>query len=296
MVAAPQELVRAIERAIRAEQGEQAWDLVQELLQGFPEYPTAYLLAARVAMLRRRWEEAASLLQRAKQRFPRHAGVRKTFEQLQQQLLTLATEAAQSYTELLEGSEPETGEVVGELSAAGVHPSAPKSEPILRLVEGTGEAAVQLRSNIVRLIPGLEFAPLRYEPVPAASGWVALPPPPPFPAFVEEALREAQRPTEELQQSLSPLEELAQRLERARIRPPEEELAEEEVAPASPEEQSEVLPVVATETMAHIYEQQGAYEQALRIYRELAARYPEKRASYEAAVARLEERLRNADS
>ncbi|MCS7177495.1 MAG: tetratricopeptide repeat protein [Candidatus Kapabacteria bacterium] len=296
MVTAPQELVRAIERAIDAEQGEQTWGLVQELLQGFPEYPTAYLLAARVAMLQHRWEEAVSLLQRAKQRFPRHAGIRKALEQLQQQLPMLATESARSHSELLESSEPETEEVVEDLSAAGAHPSAPKTEPILRLVEGIGESTVQLRSNIVRLIPGLEFAPLRYEPVPVASGWAALPPPPPFPAFVEEALREAQRPTEELQQSLSPLEELAQRLERARIRPPEEELAEEEAASTPPEERSEVLPMVATETMARIYEQQGAYEQALRIYRELVARYPEKRASYEAAVARLEERLRNADS
>jgi hypothetical protein len=48
--------------------------------------------------------------------------------------------------------------------------------------------------------------------------------------------------------------------------------------------------------MARIYEQQGAYGLALRIYEELARRYPEKRSAYDHAQARLRERLGHAGS
>jgi hypothetical protein len=96
-------------------------------------------------------------------------------------------------------------------------------------------------------------------------------------------------------EELSPLELLAQRLKQARIPPrsePEELLPTE--PPPEPEPETAPTPMVLTETMARIYEQQGAYEQALRVYEELCRREPHRRAEYERAIARLRERLSNA--
>jgi hypothetical protein len=161
--------------------------------------------------------------------------------------------------------------------------------PLLRLVEAAGgESVVRLRSAIVRLIPGLEFAPLRLSSPAQSSLRIAEPPLPPFPSVgVPE---EAMEPEE-----LSPLELLAQRLKQARIPPrsePEELLPTE--PPPEPEPETAPTPMVLTETMARIYEQQGAYEQALRVYEELCRREPHRRAEYERAIARLRERLSDA--
>ena len=74
-------------------------------------------------------------------------------------------------------------------------------------------------------------------------------------------------------------------------------MEEAETAPTEepPSASGSEVPIV-TETMARIYEQQGAYELALRVYQELARRNPEKRIEYERAQARLRDRLSHADS
>ena len=84
--------------------------------------------------------------------------------------------------------------------------------------------------------------------------------------------------SEESQQTLSALEELAQRLEKARI--PE---IEEEKTISTPS----FMPSIVTETMANIYVQQGAFSQAIKAYQVLARNQPERLDHFEAIIADL---------
>ncbi|MDW8224456.1 MAG: tetratricopeptide repeat protein [Bacteroidota bacterium] len=283
-----QQEVQGIRAALDAGRPEQALAPAEELLRCYPEYPTAYLLLAETYAALRWWKKAEALLQRAQQCFPRHKGIHRLM-QYRGMLPGSFAPGAKATPPVGEPSYPESEQHAGVPRDPGVRETVqrwrrPETTP-LRLIEGAGDATVRLRSSIVGLIPGLEFAPLRHEPSPVAL-WFSLPAPPPFPAEVERALGEAEHvsPT-----GTTRLEELAQRLERARIPVPDEG--------GAPLTTGEVMvPPVATETMARIYEQQGAYELALRVYEELVRRYPEKRSLYEEAQARLRERLRHADS
>jgi len=84
--------------------------------------------------------------------------------------------------------------------------------------------------------------------------------------------------SEESQQTLSALEELAQRLEKARI-----PAIEEEKIISTPS----FMPSIVTETMANIYVQQGAFSQAIKAYQVLARNQPERLDHFEAIIADL---------
>jgi len=283
MVGKLQQRLQEIRAHLQAGHPELVLEAARALLEHCPQYPTAYLLLAEVYQALQRWQEAAEVLHAARQRFPRHRVFEQRYQQLQRQRGT-PDELPQTPSAAEPAHPPGESEPDRHLRRVSVP---------LRLIEGAGEATVRLRSTLVRLIPGLEFAPLRSEPS-AGSAYRGLPPPPPFPAELEAILREAERtPPPE---PLTPLEELARRLEHARIPAPERAEPAQPEAPV-PEEPmpSAELPIV-TETMARIYEQQGAYELALRIYEELARRYPERRAAYDHAQARLRERLGHAGS
>lgn len=84
--------------------------------------------------------------------------------------------------------------------------------------------------------------------------------------------------SEESQQTLSALEELAQRLEKARI-----PAIEEEKNISTPS----FMPSIVTETMANIYVQQGAFSQAIKAYQVLARNQPERLDHFEAIIADL---------
>ncbi len=84
--------------------------------------------------------------------------------------------------------------------------------------------------------------------------------------------------SEESQQTLSALEELAQRLEKARI-----PAIEEEKTISTPS----FMPSIVTETMANIYVQQGAFSQAIKAYQVLARNQPERLDHFEAIIADL---------
>jgi tetratricopeptide (TPR) repeat protein len=84
--------------------------------------------------------------------------------------------------------------------------------------------------------------------------------------------------SEESQQTLSALEELAQRLEKARI-----PAIEEEKIISNPS----FMPSIVTETMANIYVQQGAFSQAIKAYQVLARNQPERLDHFEAIIADL---------
>lgn len=84
--------------------------------------------------------------------------------------------------------------------------------------------------------------------------------------------------SDESKRSLTALEELAKRLEHAKI-----PVIEEDKTLPSPS----FMPSVVTETMADIYEQQGAYAQAIKAYQVLARNNPEKLEYFESKIAQL---------
>lgn len=87
-----------------------------------------------------------------------------------------------------------------------------------------------------------------------------------------------------IQKPLNALEELAKRLEHARI-------------PAIPQdaiqESPTYTPSIVTETMATIYEKQGAYTQAIKAYQILARKNPEKLMYFEDKIDVLRKRISN---
>ncbi len=175
----------------------------------------------------------------------------------------------------------------------------------LRLVETATldrRALRMVRSSNIRLIPGLEFAPLRIETTrPMDVATVEYPPFRPIrgsqrqqhrtraavpltPTDLENDLRaRAVEPTEPSPQKTS-LELLAERLEQVRIKSPGTDTTSAPPAPSSTDSDE---PTVVSETMAAIYEQQGAIEQAIKAYTVLARLHPERRAAFEEKIAQL---------
>ena len=193
----------------------------------------------------------------------------------------------------------------------------------------------RLRSSNLRLIPGLEFAPLRHEdnqkrqplaplinepmPEPFLTGRRKVSPPlppieetllrkasPPLPPIEETMLREepappiafpgrrssgpiapaqqsAPAPPEKKSEELTPLEELARRLENARIPVVEEE---DNFRPSSFE------PSIVSDTLANILVTQRAYAEALKAYQTLARSKPERLEYYEERIAEMKEKMR----
>ena len=102
-----------------------------------------------------------------------------------------------------------------------------------------------------------------------------------FPSFALKEFPKQQiemQRSQESQQTLSALEELAQRLEKARI-----PAIEEERTISKPS----FMPSIVTETMANIYIQQGAFSQAIKAYQVLARNQPERLEHFEAIIADL---------
>ncbi|KXB97864.1 MAG: hypothetical protein AA908_00115 [Chlorobi bacterium NICIL-2] len=203
------------------------------------------------------------------------------------------------------------GDDAQESTVTSAHLRENEPPPTMRIVETAtidSRAMRMLRSSNVRLIPGLEFAPLRIEPS-SSQRHVAAVEFPPFrairgserqrrvrsaasvpstPAQLEAELR-ARHPSQEPTHTSttdSPqktsLELLAERLERARIKSPESARTAPNESEAEPDE-----PTVISETMARIYEKQGAIEQAIKAYMILARQFPERRPFFEEKIAQL---------
>ncbi|HYF02397.1 MAG TPA: tetratricopeptide repeat protein [Patescibacteria group bacterium] len=185
----------------------------------------------------------------------------------------------------------------------------------LRIIETFKKDETQrksLKSASVRLIPGLEFAPLRFESSKKYDRHIsALPEPPPFRTFktiqrvnyavthpsMFHRMEQIQQPETSgnliqrraqeagfVAQNLTPLEELATRLEKARI-PVVKEDIDPQLASLTRE------PSVVTDTMATIYEMQGALAEALKAYQVLARQKPEKLEYYEGKIQEIKKRL-----
>lgn len=155
-----------------------------------------------------------------------------------------------------------------------------------------------IRAATVRLIPGLEFTSLRFEGVKGRSrrDIQHLGEPPPFRDFNSSPamrVRESSRPSGPAsQRSPQPqrrtsLEELAQRLEKARMPRPDEVKPLSPGLPLSspPDVEPESRPkALVTETIARIYAQQGSFDKAIEAYTVLMQAKPERANVFQAAI------------
>lgn len=197
-------------------------------------------------------------------------------------------------------------------SARSREQDPPATMRIIETATIDSRAMRMLRSSNVRLIPGLEFAPLRIEPSLRKPSIAAMEFPPfrpirgserqlrgrsatsvpSTPAQLEAELR-ARHPIQDATQTnktdspgKTSLELLAEQLEGARITSPE-------IAPAGQQQCGIEIdePTVISETMARIYEKQGAIEQAIKAYLILARQFPERRSDFEEKIAHLRTKL-----
>ena len=178
----------------------------------------------------------------------------------------------------------------------------------LRIVEMTNVSHAflpSLKASSINLIPGLDFTPLKFQNGHSHKKNGILPAPPPFPRFRERipatspvipkpdekilrssepiVIEHTSAPPAEESHKLTPLEELAARLEKVRIPATYEEITRTHSA--------ELVPAMVTETMARIYEKQGAFPEAIKAYQILARRTPEKLEFYEERIREVQGRM-----
>lgn len=214
------------------------------------------------------------------------------------------------------GSEIRVDDSVKEIITAQHH------VPYLRLIETAkveGHTGRTLRSHNLRLIPGLEYTPLRIESSRKQQRHKTnVPEPPPFPAIRGSRMQQHMMPSftfsppplpdlesslrnrlgaipnaeqQEASRKLSPLEELAARLERARI-PAVAEIDETpQPIPPPTTTKSKTEGIVVSETMALIYEKQGALDQAVYAYTQLIAEKPEKAEHFRQKIEEIQLRM-----
>ncbi|MFM2133550.1 MAG: hypothetical protein RL156_831 [Bacteroidota bacterium] len=176
----------------------------------------------------------------------------------------------------------------------------------LRLISSPAAGSRRaFRSSAMRLIPGLEFTPLRVQSSPKARRSTShLPELPPFPvirgsemnvsptlapsapAKASKKSSKADRSSRSSDAPKTQLEELALRLEKVRTPITEEP---DGVTPRGVSEGVE--PTLVTETMAKIYAQQGLTDQAIKAYRQLARSKPERREEFEQRIVELQRTL-----
>lgn len=173
---------------------------------------------------------------------------------------------------------------------------------VLRIIDTapTSDDARIIRSSAVRLIPGLEYTTLRFEGM-KARGRRAIQPlsePPSFRDF-HSPMRPFVRPRPHQNVESAParpavkkplsLEELASRLEKVRMPRP----GESTQPPVGPVHTPGTGPALVTETIARIYEQQGALEKALEAYRALQRQKPDKHAYFERLIADVSRKMQS---
>lgn len=173
---------------------------------------------------------------------------------------------------------------------------------VLRIIDTapTSDDARIIRSSAVRLIPGLEYTTLRFEGM-KARGRRAIQPlsePPSFRDF-HSPMRPFARPRLHQNVENAParpavkkplsLEELASRLEKVRMPRP----GESTQPPVGPVHTPGTGPALVTETIARIYEQQGALDKALEAYRALQRQKPDKHDYFERLIADVSRKMQS---
>lgn len=187
-----------------------------------------------------------------------------------------------------EGALPEvvaTEEVFVERPFKSVQPETPvRNEKVsstpMRVIENAEQGEkVLIRASSIGLIPGLQFVPITLRK-PARRFSSELPELPAFREFRKPKLPAIKELTSTVK-ARTPLEELAARLEKARVA-----IVQEDTPTVHDTKDVEIV-TPATETVAKIYETQGAYSQAVRVYEELIRSKPESASKYEELIRKI---------
>ena len=179
-----------------------------------------------------------------------------------------------------------TEEVVVDVSPKGVQPETHvRSEKVsstpMRVIENAEQGEkVLIRASSIGLIPGLQFVPITLRK-PARRFSSELPELPAFREFRKPPILPAIKELTSTVKARTPLEELAARLEKARVA-----IVQEDTPTVHDTKDVEIV-TPATETVAKIYETQGAYSQAVRVYEELIRSKPESASRYEELIQKI---------
>lgn len=295
---------------------EDALELCHAGLAEYPEYTSAYALKARILAALGRDEAAHETIASGLGYSVRHAA-----------LMRVASETGMNPAAAI--TKANISPLKQDVAAAVVHHAVevaynddPAATPVLHAVETSYDYTPELehtqlpqresttnlriieivqhhfphpltwRANDAGLIPGLKYTAIKLHHPKKRSQTVTLEFPP-FPDFVQQkkSLPVAIIPNilpepepEPESKSQTPLEELAMRLERARIPIAREDIGRNEHI---------AVPKFVTDTMAAIYEKQGAFGQALKAYQILARNKPENLAIYQAKINEITFRMNN---
>lgn len=168
---------------------------------------------------------------------------------------------------------------IGVLTETHVRNEKVSSTP-MRVIENAEQGEkVLIRASSIGLIPGLQFVPITLRK-PARRFSSELPELPAFREFRKPILPAIKELTSTVK-ARTPLEELAARLEKARVA-----IVQEDTPTVHDTKDVEIV-TPATETVAKIYETQGAYSQAVRVYEELIRSKPESANRYEELIQKI---------
>ncbi|GAB1431151.1 hypothetical protein MASR2M18_19860 [Ignavibacteria bacterium] len=276
-------------------------------IETFPEYAAAYVLASRVLSSLGRTSEAEVVIKRGLAQSRRNEALRRIADELgvnpyvssSQDRVNVPVAEKVLFTEekKKEAGTSQNGDVP-QLDSNDA-PYATLQVPLRRIgaTRINYEQPLKWRASDLSLIPGLGFSFLRMEGKSLCTDFAVCNPK--FLPFPEMRIRLGAGNSEndidginpEIIETISeknctPLEELAQRLERARIPVPREEAV-------SASADNAAVPEFVTDTMAAIYERQGALAQALKAYQILARNKPEKLPLYQAKINEITLKIRN---
>lgn len=258
-----------------------AIELCLKGLQEYPDYTSAYSVLARAQKLAGERDKAEQTLREAEQRFPASRAVtfyKKNIEY--QQIIPEPENSAQD-------------------QAAGIRDK--NSMAFLKMFQDKREYRKgEINASDVNLIPGLNLSPIRMTYFTAGSEdhIEKLPVPPAFPQIPAGEEEDYERELEnqkvvfsgilsgegQQEADLSPakhnLSDIAQKLND--LSAPADKYDDD----SGTEETSFV-----TETIAGIYESQGAYREAIEAYSELAGKFPAKEEYYKKKISEIKAKL-----
>lgn len=284
---------------------DEALELCRAGISTFPEYAAAYVLASRILSSLGRANEVTAVIKQGFAQSRRNEALRRIAEELGINTYSLTShEGASTFSdEEAQLTEKRQKDAENLYYAPQIDGNHTKNMAVPIQLKRIGAKRVNYKqplkwhANDLSLIPGLNFSFSRIEGRPQFPAIVLCRPNfPPFPEMCRRIASDysttvASEIDFEIIESASeknctPLEELAQRLERARIPVPREESGAGAADNAT-------VPEFVTDTMAAIYERQGALAQALKAYQILARNKPENLPLYQAKINEITLKIKN---
>lgn len=253
-------------------------------VQYYPEYVGGYILLADAYETLGQLHDAQLIREELHARFPSLPALKSYVQHVEYvEQPTESDEEVESASVIV--VEPESDPIIAavdfetepiinvDVEPVSTHQSHPNVLRIIEMVPVTNDTRI-IKSSSVRLIPGLEYTSLRFEGTRSRGRRqiISLMEPPPFRTFHQ--MRRSTRPHEgtEVRKKTVTLEELAARLNDARL--PRTPAVETEHSTL--DLSTSPIPIMVTETIARIYMQQGSYDLAIEAFTTLQKQKPEK--------------------